>query len=97
MSWESDAKVREVIKEQRTECLFGNWQGFMAGHGDIWFEYTLKDPSFKVIAVNRLESKGQDRVFLDKATTGEGETVHSREPYPANSLVTLSAHNTNEE
>ena len=36
-----DAKVREAIKEQRTECIFGNWQGFMAGHGDVWFEYTL--------------------------------------------------------
>jgi hypothetical protein len=47
-----DAKVRQAIKQQRTECIFGNWQGFMAGNGDVWFEYTLKDPNFKVIAVN---------------------------------------------
>ena len=43
-----DVKVRE----QRTEWIFGRWQGFMAGRGDVWFEYTLKDPNFKVIAVN---------------------------------------------
>ncbi len=47
-----DAKVRSAIKKQRTECIFGNWQGFMAGNGDVWFEYTPKDPSFKVVAVN---------------------------------------------
>jgi hypothetical protein len=47
-----DVKVRKAIKHQRTECIFGNWQGFMAGGGDVWFEYTLKDPDFKVIAVN---------------------------------------------
>jgi hypothetical protein len=47
-----DTKVREAIKRQRTECIFGNWQGFMAGRGDVWFEYTPKDQNFKVIAVN---------------------------------------------
>jgi hypothetical protein len=47
-----DAKVREAINQQRSECIFGNWQGFMAGRGDVWFEYRLKDPNFKVIAVN---------------------------------------------
>jgi len=47
-----DVKVRKAIKQQRTECIFGNWQGFMAGRGDVWFEYTLKDTDFKVIAVN---------------------------------------------
>jgi hypothetical protein len=51
-NWVFDANVRAAIKQQRTECIFGNWQGFMAGRGDVWFEYALNDPNFKVIAVN---------------------------------------------
>jgi len=47
-----DPNVRKAIEWQRAECLFGNWQGFTIEGGYVWFEYTLKDSNFKVIAVN---------------------------------------------
>jgi hypothetical protein len=31
-----DAKVRRVVREQRFEDLFANWQGVMIGQGVVW-------------------------------------------------------------
>lgn len=47
-----DQQVRTAIHNQRVDCIFGNWQGFMAGNGDVWFEYSEPDPRFHVTAVN---------------------------------------------
>jgi hypothetical protein len=47
-----DAKVRKAITSQVPECIFGNWQGFMAGNGEVWFEREAHDPTFRVVAVN---------------------------------------------
>jgi hypothetical protein len=47
-----DAKVRKAITSQVPECIFGNWQGFMAGNGEVWFERYANNPTFKVTAVN---------------------------------------------
>jgi hypothetical protein len=47
-----DARVRTAIKRQRTDCIFGNWQGFMAGDGEAWFDGTRDNGAFKIIAVN---------------------------------------------
>ncbi len=47
-----DESVRHAVQKQVPECLFGNYQGFMAGNGAVWFEYSMDHPAFKVIAVN---------------------------------------------
>jgi hypothetical protein len=47
-----DAKGRKAITSQVPECIFGNWRGFMAGNGEVWFERYANDPTFKVTAVN---------------------------------------------
>ena len=47
-----DPKVRHAIVKQVPECIFGNWQGFMAGLGEVWFERSAEDPTFKIISVN---------------------------------------------
>jgi hypothetical protein len=47
-----DQNIRTAIRNQRTECIFGNWQGFMAGDGAVWFDYSTNNPKFKIIAVN---------------------------------------------
>ncbi len=47
-----DAKGRKAISSQVPECIFGNWQGFMAGNGEVWFERYANDPTFRVVAVN---------------------------------------------
>jgi hypothetical protein len=47
-----DQRVRHAIKNQRSECIFGNPQGFMAGNGEVWFEQTRDHTDFKVISVN---------------------------------------------
>lgn len=47
-----DAKVRKAIESQVPECIFGNWQGFTAGLGDVWFERSVENPTFHIISVN---------------------------------------------
>jgi hypothetical protein len=43
--------VKKSLEEQSAECLFGNWQGFMIGDGEIWFT-KLPKGTFRIITVN---------------------------------------------
>ena len=43
--------VRTTILEQSSHCLFGNANGEMVGHGELWFT-ELGDGSVKIITVN---------------------------------------------
>ena len=45
-------KVRAALAAQKPEDLFRNWQGFMVGRGEVWFESLADTDEFKLIAVN---------------------------------------------
>jgi hypothetical protein len=47
--------VRAVLAEQKFEGIFRNWQGYMVGRGEIWFEQLADTGEFKIIAVNNTE------------------------------------------
>lgn len=65
-----DAKVREAVTKQVPECIFGNWQGFMAGLGDVWFARTVDDPTFLVISVNTASWPKRQKVRRAGAQSG---------------------------
>jgi len=44
--------VRSVLAAQKFEGIFRNWQGYMVGRGEVWFEQLADTGEFKVIAVN---------------------------------------------
>jgi hypothetical protein len=57
-----DAKHRAVVRRQRFEDLFANWQGVMLGDGELWIggicERVIKpfkcvNPRFGVIVINQ--------------------------------------------
>ena len=46
-------RVREVLAAHRPgDELFRNWQGFMLGRGEIWFEQLADTGEVKIIAIN---------------------------------------------
>jgi hypothetical protein len=47
--------VKGVLAEQKFEGIFRNWQGYMVGRGEIWFEQLADTGEFKVIAINNTE------------------------------------------
>jgi hypothetical protein len=48
-------RVKEVLAEQKFEGIFRNWQGYMVGRGEVWFEQLADTGEFKVIAINNTE------------------------------------------
>ncbi|HEV3471568.1 MAG TPA: hypothetical protein VG148_19730 [Pyrinomonadaceae bacterium] len=44
--------VKSVLAAQKFEGIFRNWQGYMVGRGEVWFEQLADTGEFKVIAVN---------------------------------------------
>lgn len=48
-------RVREVLAAQKFEGIFRNWQGYMVGRGEIWFEQLADTGEFKIIAINNTE------------------------------------------
>jgi hypothetical protein len=44
-------QVKEALAAQTARCLFGNWQGAMIGHGELWFRQQ-SDSRFKIVTVN---------------------------------------------
>ena len=44
--------VKSVLAAQKFEGIFRNWQGYMVGRGEVWFEQLADTGEFKIIAVN---------------------------------------------
>jgi hypothetical protein len=44
-------RIVAAIVDQDPDCLFGNWQGAMVGHGEVWFQ-RQSSGEFKIITVN---------------------------------------------
>ncbi len=51
--------VKESVIKQSAACLFGNWQGAMAGRGAVWFQES--DGVFKIITVNEDAPRAKPR------------------------------------
>jgi hypothetical protein len=54
-------KVADVIRKQRFEDLFANWQGVMLGHGEVWISGICLDSKCdrhitRVVAIGDLRS-----------------------------------------
>lgn len=48
-----NAHVKGVLAAHRPgDEIFRNWQGFMLGRGEIWFDQLVETDEFKIIAVN---------------------------------------------
>ena len=50
-----DRRVKEVLAAQKFEGIFRNWQGYMVGRGEVWFEQLADTGEFKIIAVNAVK------------------------------------------
>lgn len=44
--------VKSVLAAQKFEGIFRNWQGYMVGRGEVWFEQLADTGEFKIIAIN---------------------------------------------
>lgn len=47
--------VKAVLAGQKFEGIFRNWQGYMVGRGEIWFEQLADTGEFRIIAINNTE------------------------------------------
>ena len=43
---------KHLKKTLKTNEIFVNWQGFMIGNGDIWFDSVYQNSYFKIKAIN---------------------------------------------
>jgi hypothetical protein len=56
------AHNKEVIKAQKTDALFKNWQGVMIGRGEFWFDQVEEKPAkdgagvwvYRILTINEL-------------------------------------------
>jgi hypothetical protein len=83
-----DAAVRsKIVDDKSSRCLFANWQGFMIGDGEVWFQESSPG-LFEIITVNANDqgSSPESAPKMKFETGGMGEL----EPKPGDNGVSFS-------
>jgi hypothetical protein len=83
-----DAAVRsKILDDKSSRCLFANWQGFMIGDGEVWFQESSPG-LFEIITVNANDRGGSLELApkMKFKTGGMGEL----EPKPGDDGVSFS-------